>query len=112
MQPQLTDWDTHMTSNAQENQPGPRPPGHHQINIQIDRIHYRVSEDSLTGRQLRDLVTPPIPLDRDLFQVVPGGEDQKIELTMSVPLHDGMRFFTAPAHINPGRWRHTHGADQ
>lgn len=101
-----------MTSNAHGNQPGPRPPGHEQTNIQIDRIHYRVAAETLTGQQLRELVTPPIPTDRDLFQVVPAGDDVKIELAMSVALRDGMRFFTAPARINPGRGRAcdaTHG---
>lgn len=91
-----------MTSDAQGNQPEARPPGHERINIQIDRAHYRVQTDSLTGQQLRELVTPPIPMDRDLFRVVPGGDDIKIELTTVVALHDGMRFFTAPGRINPG----------
>lgn len=92
-----------MTSTSQGNQPVEHPPGHNQTNIQIDRAHYRVPTETLTGQQLRELVTPAIPASRDLFQVVPGGEDIKIELTDSVALHDGMRFFTAPALINPGR---------
>lgn len=91
-----------MTSTSHGNQPEPRPPGHEAINIQIDRVHYRVHTDTLTGQQLRELVTPPIPMDRDLFRVVPGGDDVKIELTTVANLHNGMRFFTAPARINPG----------
>jgi hypothetical protein len=71
-------------------------------NIQIDRIHYRVNGNELTGQQLRDLPTPPIAADRDLFLVVPGGQDRKIATEEKVDLHDGMRFFTAPSHINPG----------
>lgn len=76
--------------------------GKEQTNIQIDRVHYKVDTDSLTGQQLRDLVAPPIPPTRDLFRVVPGADDEKIEAATTVPLHDGMRFFTAPARINPG----------
>lgn len=99
-----------MTSNPHDNQPGPRPPGHEQTNIQIDRVHYRVHTDTMTGEQLRQLVTPPISMDRDLFRVVPAGDDVKIELTDVVALRDGTRFFTAPARINPGRWRGHDGA--
>ncbi len=70
--------------------------------IQIDRVHYTVEQEQLTGAQLRDLVNPPIGLDRDLFEVVPGGTDRKIESTDVVRMRIGLRFFTAPAHINPG----------
>ncbi|HEX7802600.1 MAG TPA: multiubiquitin domain-containing protein [Pseudoxanthomonas sp.] len=71
-------------------------------NIQIDRVHYKVEGNRLTGQQLRDLPTPPITADRDLFLVVPGAQDRKIGADEKVELHDGMRFFTAPGHINPG----------
>ena len=73
------------------------------INIQIDRIHYRAPSASMTGAQLRVLPETPIPADRDLFLVVPGGTDLKIEDNKSVALHNGARFFTAPGQINPGR---------
>jgi hypothetical protein len=73
------------------------------INIQIDRVHYKVEVAEMTGQQLRELPSPPIQPDRDLFLVVPGGHDQKIALDEVVHLKDGMRFFTAPAQINPGR---------
>lgn len=72
------------------------------VNIQIDREHFKVEATSLTGSELRALPATPIPPDRDLFQVVPGGQDVKIENAQSVPLKSGMRFFTAPAQINPG----------
>jgi hypothetical protein len=99
-----------MTSNPHDNQPGPRPPGHQQTNIQIDRVHYRVLTDTMSGQQLRQLVVPPIPMDRDLFRVVPAGDDVKIDLDTMVALRDGMRFFTAPARINPGVRRRHNGA--
>lgn len=83
-------------------------PGHgggkpeHEFNIRIDRDHFKVSEAVLTGAQLRALPDPDIGADRDLFEVVPGGSDRKIELTDLVEMRDGLRFFTAPAQINPG----------
>ena len=82
-----------------EQQAAPR----HEFRIQIDRVHYEVHEDELTGAQLRDIPKPPIGPDRDLFEVVPGEPDRKIELTEVVKITNGKRFFTAPAHINPGR---------
>ena len=84
--------------------PHPAPPPH-SYNIQIDRVHYKVDRSPLTGAELRRVPPTPIPADRDLFQVVPGGPDEKILDTASVTLHDGARFFTAPAQINPGRFR-------
>ena len=75
---------------------------HDAIQIQIDRVHYTVHQSVMTGAELRALPATPIPADRDLFLVVPGGQDKKIADTDSVPLHNGARFFTAPGQINPG----------
>jgi hypothetical protein len=74
----------------------------HEYKIQIDRAHYEVKKEALTGAQLRALPTPDIGPERDLFEVVPGEDDLKIELTTIVKMKNGLRFFTAPAHINPG----------
>jgi hypothetical protein len=80
--------------------------GHiHTIKIQIDRVHYEVTAEVLTGAELRAVPQPPqgpIGADRDLFLVIPGGTDDKIANEQVVKLHNGMRFFTAPAQINPG----------
>jgi hypothetical protein len=73
------------------------------FNIRIDRTEYVVHERKRTGLQLRHLAVPPIAADRDLFEVVPGGSDRKIENDTEVKMRDGLRFFTAPAQINPGR---------
>ena len=70
--------------------------------IQIDRKHYRVEKDEMTGEELRQIPDPPIGPDRDLFEIVPGEPDRKIELETSVRIRNGKRFFTVPAHINPG----------
>jgi len=79
---------------------GPKDP---KFEIKIDRTHYTVRDVALTGTQLRRLPEPDIGADRDLFEVVPGGSDLKIADTMSVTMRNGLRFFTAPAQINPGR---------
>jgi hypothetical protein len=75
----------------------------HKFHILIDREHFTVDQEFLTGAQLRRLPTPPIGPDRDLFEVVPGHQDRKIADDQPVEMHDGLRFFTAPAQINPGR---------
>jgi multiubiquitin len=76
----------------------------HEFHIQIDRVHYTVTEEEMTGTGLRHLPAPPVGPDRDLFEVVPGGTDRKIEDNMEVEIKNGLRFFTAPAHINPGSY--------
>lgn len=74
----------------------------HGFQIQIDRVHYTVTQAEMTGSELRQLVSPPIGPDRDLFEVVPGHPDKKIADDQTVEIRNGLRFFTAPAHINPG----------
>ena len=73
-----------------------------EFKIQIDRTHYDVTLPEMTGAQLRHVPTPPIGADRDLFEVVPGGSDRKIGDNDIVKIRNGLRFFTAPAQINPG----------
>ena len=73
--------------------------------IQIDRTHYMVSGNRLTGADIRNIPTPPIPPERDLFEVVPGRPDHKVEDSDRILIRDGLRFFTAPGTINPGRPR-------
>ena len=70
--------------------------------VKIDRTEFQVSERKRTGAQLRELPQPPVGVDRDLFEVVPGGSDRKIDAHEEVKMRDGLRFFTAPARINPG----------
>lgn len=70
--------------------------------IQIDRAHYKVHKERMTGLELRHLPPTPIGPDRDLFEVVPGGSDRKIADETVVDIRNGLRFFTAPAQINPG----------
>ena len=56
----------------------------------------------MTGEQLRHLPPVPIPDDRDLYEVRPGEQDRLVCDTDEVEIRDGLRFFTAPHHINPG----------
>ncbi len=77
----------------------PHPPVFH---IQIDREHYDVTEPEMSGAQLRQVPPTPIPPERDLFEVVPGHPDRKIENDDVVEIRNGLRFFTAPGTINPG----------
>ena len=76
--------------------------------IKIDREEYAVDASTLTagaltGTQIRRLADPDIGENRDLFEVVPGGSDLKIAGDQRVTIRDGMRFFSAPARINPGQ---------
>lgn len=77
---------------------------HHkpEFRIQIDRVHYEVHEERMTGEQLRHVPLAPIPQDRDLYEVRPGEQDRLIGDSEEVRIRDGLRFFTAPHHINPG----------
>ena len=88
-----------MTDNAPEGTPELK------FQIQIDRTHYTVHQREMTGMELRKVPTPPIPADRDLYEVRPGQPDRLIEDATVVEIRDGLRFFTAPHHINPGSGR-------
>lgn len=88
------------TENA--NQPAQEHGHPVQFQIQIDRTHYTVTSEQMTGAQIRAIPTPAIGAERDLFEVVPGGSDKKISNTEVVAIRNGLRFFTAPAQINPG----------
>ena len=70
--------------------------------IRIDRTDYIVTEEKLSGAQLREVPSPSIPPDRDLYQVIAGHEDLKIKDDDTVQIYDGLRLFTAPNTINPG----------
>ena len=61
--------------------------------IRIDREQYKWPDEKISGAQLRRLPSPPIPPERDLFQVIPGRPDLKIKDDDTVQVHDGLRFF-------------------
>ena len=70
--------------------------------IQIDRLMYKLKGNRLTGADLRRVPEPPISPERDLFEIVPGHSDRKVEDDDRIIIRDGLRFFTAPNTINPG----------
>ncbi len=78
------------------------PHHEHPIHIIIDKKNYSAPNPVMTGADLRALAQPPIGPQRDLFLVVPGGDDEKIASDRSVTLKPGMHFYSAPATINPG----------
>ena len=88
---------------ALEVEPNPeKPDTDKSYEIQIDRIMYTLTENRLTGFELRQVPDPPIPPSRDLFEIVPGRPDRKVENDDRILVQDGLRFFTAPSNINPG----------
>lgn len=93
----LNQGEIEMSANQSDRDHGPQ-----KFQIQIDRVHYTVNQEQMTGAQLRYVPPTPIGADRDLFEVVPGGPDRKIADTDVVNIHNGQRFFTAPGQINPG----------
>jgi hypothetical protein len=95
-----------LMSKAEQQEQGRKNEHDHGFQIQIDRVHYTVAKAQMTGAELRGLSAPPVEADRDLFEVVPGGSDRKIADEENVEIRNGLRFFTAPAHINPGATSH------
>jgi len=77
--------------------------GHEEQVIHIDRREFKVPGPTITGAQLRQLPSPPIGPDFDLYEEVPGGEDKLIEDDTVVELKNGLHFFSVPKTINPGR---------
>jgi hypothetical protein len=75
---------------------------HGELTIHIDRHQFKVEEAALTGAQLRNLPTPPVGPDYDLYLEMPGGEDELIADERSVELKNGMHFFSVQRQITPG----------
>lgn len=73
-----------------------------QFQIFIDKEHFTVTDETVTGAFLRALPDPDVPEDRDLYKEVPGDEDELIGPDKEVKLKNGMHFFTVPKVINPG----------
>lgn len=86
----------------------PPPPGG-LVYFTVDRQHYQVEPGSCSGADLRALTRNPLseehPLrgEWDLWRVVPGGDDIKVEPSDVVELdRSGFRFFSAPRYITGG----------
>ncbi len=72
------------------------------LTIVIDGKKYRAPSRSITGAQLRRLADPDIGPDYDLWQEVPGGDDNLVEDKERIMLRDGMGFYSSSRDINPG----------
>jgi Multiubiquitin len=75
---------------------------HEPFPIIIDRKEYKVDQQEMTGAQLRQVPTPPISEDYDLYQEIPGDEDKLIADDETVELKPGMHFHSVEKHITPG----------
>ena len=94
---------TDSTDRSQQSVEGfDKPDDDKLFTIQIDRVQYTVTGNRFTGAKLRQVPTPPIPADRDIFEIIPGRPDKKVEDDDRFLIADGQRFFTAPNTINPG----------
>lgn len=73
----------------------------HKITIIVDKTPHHLESPPLTGAALRSLLG--IAADRDLYEIVPAGDDLQItDSTQLTNLKSGTRFFTAPRNITPG----------
>lgn len=88
-----------------------RPPGQEdgdelrpgeKLTIVIDSKKYRAPARVMTGAKLRRLADPDIGPGFDLWQEVPGGEDNLVDDRERVKLSDGMGFYSSSCDINPG----------
>lgn len=87
---------TQDTLNAKGPKPGKTP-------IYIDGAKYHPEGGKLTGAQLRQVSSPAVSADRDLWLDVVDELDKLIEDDEVVVLENNMRFFTVPRVINPGQ---------
>jgi hypothetical protein len=90
------------TSEHGHGEPSKDQPEHKSYVIHIDRNQFKVLSSTIAGAELRALPDPPIGADRDLFQVVPGGQDVLIGDGDIIELKEGMHFVTAPRNVTPG----------
>ena len=93
-----------MTNDINPDQAASDKPDHgpKDFPIHIDRETFKVDQDTMTGADLRALPMPPIGQDRNLYRVVPGGQDVKVNDGDVVDLKPGMHFVTAPKNVTPG----------
>ncbi len=69
--------------------------GKTEVNIQINKQHYKAPSDSMTGAELKALAS--IPAGNKLFREMPGKDpDQVVGDTERIELHNGDRFYDLP----------------
>ena len=73
------------------------------IPIFVDDTKYDAPSHEITGQALRQIPTPPVPADRDLWLEVPGPRDDVlIRPEKMYDVKAGSHYYTAPSTINPG----------
>ena len=73
------------------------------IRIHIDRQPYTVHERDMTGAELRNVPTPPIGENFDLWLEERGDtEDKAVTPAETVRLKEDMHFYSSPSNISPG----------
>ncbi|MDB5340072.1 MAG: hypothetical protein JWN70_5691 [Planctomycetaceae bacterium] len=73
------------------------------IVIHIDHKQYKPEKASMTGTEIRLLAEPHIDQGYNLWLEVPGqGDDELVDDTRVVVLHNGMHFYSVLKQINPG----------
>lgn len=73
------------------------------IRIHIDRQPYTVHERDMTGADLRNVPTPPIGENFDLWLEEHGDtEDKAVTPVETVRVKEDMHFYSSPSNISPG----------
>lgn len=74
-----------------------KPEDDRRIRILIDDKPYFAPQENMTGEALKQLAQPLIPANYDLFEEVPGPEeDPLIRNDQVVHLRSGMKFYALP----------------
>lgn len=70
--------------------------GNREFIIEIDGEKYEWPDEKITGAQLRQLASPPIPPDRELFQGTTSKPGERIKDDDTIAVHNGLEIFTKP----------------
>lgn len=89
-----------MPDERQDKGPPETAPG--KVPIIIDGQRMLAPRRRMTGMEIRQLLEPPIPSDRDLWRDADGDLDDLVEDSEPVDLFPQTVFFTVPRVINPG----------
>jgi hypothetical protein len=75
-----------------------------ETNLIIDKVQYMYDGERATGSQIRQIPTPPISDEYDLYEKVEDGRDKLIGDSEEVNLEGKEKhFLSAPRNITPGQ---------
>lgn len=72
----------------------------HPFKIKIDKNHYSVTEDSMTGLEIKRL--GGVSDGYELWLEQPGDIDLEVKDSDTIEIKHGMKFFSTSPTINPG----------